>query len=818
MKKLFLLSFFLPFFLHAQRGRVEGIIINVTNDKPVSYAGVTLHLPTDSTVVTGEMTDEEGKFSISQVPNGSYLLQFQYFGVVQWYDKTVTVSNSNPTANLDTLRFNGSNLLEAAVITAQKPLFEMKHGTIAMNVEANPTAGGDNVIELLKKMPGVIVDQNDDITIEGKSGVVILIDDKSTYLSGDDLKGYLRSMLANTVERIEVMKKPSARYDAQGTAGVINIITKKEKKLGINGSVFAGLGYAKNFREQAGFNLTARFGKFVFSGNYSLYNQKSSNSSTNTTEYLRNGDSIKMGTNELDDEKWGSRYTWTGHNFSFSSDYFINKKNVVSLLYRGNVNSSSGNGNSFTRLYTNSMVDSSYQSINQSKNNAGNHTINLNYKHSFDTAGTHNLHVDMIYSHNNRHSESHSNIEYHKYNFQELYRKEGVSNYSDPSRTNIFTTKVDYEYEINDDMNVEAGVKSSFVKNENFNKAFRDGEQLQKMNNHFVYQENINAAYAIFSYTTPFSMEVQLGLRGEHTRTKGMQKATGQSDTNQYFNIFPNLSLSYELPKNHQLELSYRYSIYRPEYHNLNPFVNTLDPNYWYTGNPYLKPDYTHNVELNWSWKYKIYFWIGYSYTKDDYTNMSFLDSESGVMISLPENIGKIHLLDVGTSVRISPWKWWSMQYNVGFDVGQSQYDYIEKPVIKNTYSGWFYFNQSFTIAKNYFLELSGYGSPPSEDIFGHNGGRVTINAGARALFFKKKLSIRLSLNDIFDNGYWRENYTYPNGMKTTGEWLWESRSMWLSCSYQFGKQDIQSRRLRSDSDELNRVGGGGDSSGGGKQ
>lgn len=812
----FLFTFFLiPLFLNAQRASVEGVIMNVEDNTPVVFAGVTLHQSTDSLVVTGDMTNENGRFFISGIPNGNYLLQFQYYGVVQWYDRTITVSNSNNKVNLDTLRFTGSNLLKAAIVTAQKPLFEVKHGTLTMNVEANPTAGGDNVLELLKKMPSVIVDHNDDISIEGKSGVLILIDDKPTYLSGDDLKGLLRSMPANTVESIEVMKKPSARYDAQGTAGVINIITKKEKKLGINGSVYAGIGYAKNFREQFGFNLTSRFGKFVVAANYSLYNQKSSNSSMSTTEYLRNDDTIKMKSNELDDERWGSNHNWTGHNFSLSGDYFINKRNVISLMYRGNINQSKGVGKSFTRLYTNNLPDSSYSTLGNSKSNSGNHTLNLNYKHSFDTTGNSNLHIDLIYSNNKRYSENFSTVNYHRYNFQELYRKEEVSNFSDPSKTNVFSFKADFEHEINDDMNLEAGAKISYVQNENFNKAFRDGKQLQEMNNHFIYQENIDALYAIFSYVTPFKMDMQVGLRAEYTWTKGTQKATNQSDTNRYFNIFPNISFSYKLPKDHQLELSYRYSIYRPGYHSLNPFVNTMDPNNWYTGNPKLRPNYTHSVTFDWSWKYKIYVWAGYNYTKDDYEDMVFLAPESGVTISRPENIGKVHNVNIGTSLRFTVGKWWNMHYNLGFDMGQLQYDYVEKRVIKNAWNAWFYFNESFTIAKNYFIELSGYGSPTTEGLFGRNSGRVTINLGARALFLDKKLSVRLSLNDIFDNGYWRENYTYPNGMKTTGEWLWESRSVWLSCSYQFGKQDIQSRRLRGDSDELNRVGGGGGNSGG---
>lgn len=219
----------LPILCTAQKGSITGIIEDSRNSEKIAFAGVTLMKAQDTALIRGVASESDGSFVINNIGNGDYLIQVYYTGFDKWTSVPVSVTNEKKEINLGTIKLLPSAfMLNAAEVRATKPIFEMKHGTMTMNVDANPTATGDNVIELLKKMPSVMVDHNDNISIEGKSGVMILIDDRPTYLSGEDLTGLLKSMSSNLIDRIEVMKKPSARYDAQGTAGIINIITKKE--------------------------------------------------------------------------------------------------------------------------------------------------------------------------------------------------------------------------------------------------------------------------------------------------------------------------------------------------------------------------------------------------------------------------------------------------------------------------------------------------------------------------------------------------------------------------------------------------------------
>ncbi len=810
---LTLLGLCLPILCSAQKGSITGIIEDSRNSEKIAFAGVTLMKAQDTALIRGVASEPDGSFVINNVGNGDYLIQVYYTGFDKWTSAPVSVTNEKKEVNLGTIKLLPSAfMLNAAEVTATKPIFEMKHGTMTMNVDANPTATGDNVIELLKKMPSVMVDHNDNISIEGKSGVMILIDDRPTYLSGEDLTGLLKSMSSNLIDRIEVMKKPSARYDAQGTAGIINIITKKERKFGINGSVFAGGGYAQNPKLNGGFNLTARTGKFVFSANYSYFGYKSANGTSLMNENYRNGDTLRITTNENPNELWNRTSFGNGHNFSVGTDYFINKKNVISLLYNGNLSNNHYVNDNFNRIYTNNRLDSSYKAVNNGNHRGNNHTFNLNYKHSFDSTGK-DLHLDFIYAYNTLKIRQYNNLIYYRGNMENEFNREFREIIREPNKTQVYTFKADYEHPFNDNMKLEAGIKSSYVRNENFDQNFVNNELISEWNNHFIYQENINAAYIIYSLLVK-KIDIQLGLRGEHTYHKGDLFSTGESNTQNYFNLFPNFSIGYELPKNNNLELGYRYSIYRPDYYTLNPFLNISDPYYWSTGNPKLKPQYNHSLALNYSWKYMINAGIGYDYVRDSYTHIESTDPVTGVRITKPENIGKAHYLNLNLSANYTFRKWWTMIYYMGGRIGQEKLNYRERTVVKNVYDIWFYFSESFTFLKNYSFEISGNILPAMQETFGRSQGRFFLSAGFKANLLKNALTLRLTVNDILNNGFWKEDYTFPDGSRTKGDYFWESRGVWINISYRFGKQNIQTRKTSTDSEELQRIGGGGGSGG----
>lgn len=804
------LFFLLPFHLFAQRGTISGTLVDELSGESVLHAGVMLMMASDTSVVNGTSSGTDGSFALNSIEFGEYYIQTNAVGYEMWLSHKIRISRDNSKVALDTIYLRKpSNMLAAAVITVQKPLFETKHGTLTMNVESDPTAAGDNTLELLKKIPSVMVDQDEAISVEGKSGVTILIDDKPTHLSGDDLTALLKSMPSNMVEKIEVMSNPSARYDAEGTGGIINIVTKKEKRLGINGSISAGMGYSGHFRHNEGVMLNARTGKLYLTASYSYNNRNSANSSRSSNQYSLLGNTIRQTTNELDDELWGNNSQWEGHNFSFGGDYSINKKNSIGIFYRGNLSQNKGDGLSVRRYYSNDIQDSLYRNERNSDGSSFNQTVSLNYKHAFDTTGK-ELYVDFMYSNNNRESYSENEMRYFLPENEQLYRQESRRSITDPTQTDVYTLKLDYEHPFTDKVQLGTGVKTGFVKNENRNYQYRNDDFIEELENHFIYRESISAAYIQISATLSEKFDMRFGLRGEYSWLEGEQLTTKEKNPQSYPALFPTLSVTYNMKNMSNMGFYYRNSIYRPGYYNLNPYVNVSDPNNWNAGNPLLRPQYAHSFSLSYSWKYKINLSMGYTYTSDSYTTMTYTDEQTGTRLSKPENIGKSHSLNGGISARFKVGKWWNMNYYFGGSYGKQIFDYRNEVVEKNVFSNWFNFNESFTFLKNYAIEIFGHGRLPSESTFGRDKGRIYVSAGFKANFLKRMLTVSLNVNDIFNNGVWSSDYVYPDGSSSKSESRWESRSVNLSISYRFGKQDIQPRSRRNgSSDEMDRMGSG---------
>lgn len=223
---------------------------------------------------------------------------------------------------------------------------------------------------------------------------------------------------------------------------------------------------------------------------------------------------------------------------------------------------------------------------------------------------------------------------------------------------------------------------------------------------------------------------------------------------------------------------------------------------------------YNHSLALNYSWKYMINAGIGYDYVRDSYTHIESTDPVTGVRITKPENIGKAHYLNLNLSANYTFRKWWTMIYYMGGRIGQEKLNYRERTVVKNVYDIWFYFSESFTFLKNYSFEISGNILPAMQETFGRSQGRFFLSAGFKANLLKNALTLRLTVNDILNNGFWKEDYTFPDGSRTKGDYFWESRGVWINISYRFGKQNIQTRKTSTDSEELQRIGGGGGSGG----
>lgn len=812
MQKIFLVigAFFILNVGIAQRGGVVGIVKDADQNLLLPYASVMLMNTKDTSLVKGAITDKDGIFELQGVANGNYLLKISLIGYEDWYSDHFAITQQQNKIDFKEIPIKISvAALQAAEVTFKKPLFEEKQGKMIMNIEAQPNAAGDNVLDLLKKMPSVTVDQDDKISILGKSGVLVLIDDKQTHLSGDDLTNLLKTMPSASIDKIEVIKNPSARFDAAGTGGVINIVTKKDKNRGINGSAYAAGGYSGSFQHNEGFNLTARLKKIVLSGSYYYFNFKSKNAERSENSSSLNDITTRILTNEKDNEFWNGASKWQSHGYNIGIDYYINKKNTIGFSYRGNLGAGKWEANSNIRIYTSLIPDSSYKRLSMSDFSSNNHAFNLDYKHEIDSIGK-NLFVNLTYAINGIQNQSNNELHLYQGDFDVFNSQYLQKNITGPNNMQVLTAKIDYEHRIDDAVSFEMGIKSSYVFNQHQSDNYVDETLLKEQSNQFRYRENINAGYILCNLTSSHSTDIQAGLRAEYSIIEGFLLTTKEKNRQSYLDLFPSFELNYHLPKSHQLGFSYRSRIQRPDYHVLNPYISITDYFQTTTGNPLLKPEYTHYFAVNHSWKYMLFTSLNYRYSQGEYTDVQTTDLVSLRRLTRPENIGKSHAIGASIYARIPIQQWWIMSYSINGSIGKTIFDYGNQLIAKQTYSSHFYTSQLFSFLKNYSIELSAWGMPPSANVFGSNKGLLSVNAAVKADFFQRTFTVKLSVNDIFNNGKWITDMIYPDGAISRGEWRWESRRAWLHLSYRFGKQDLKLRQKRVGSnEELQRMEGG---------
>ncbi len=800
--------------VHAQRGKITGTVIDKISKENLIAISATLLKAQDSTSFQALTTDLNGSFAFNKVPEGKYYLAIRAFGYEKYFKQELVISDSLKHINLGTIELDRDIIeKDGIVIVARKPFVEREAGKITVNVESDPAGTGDNVFELLKRVPGVTIENEETIKLNGKSSVLILINNKKTYLSGDALNLMLKSMQTSSVDKIEAISTPSAKYDADGVSGILNIKTKKNNNIGANGSVYASGGYSNIFKHSEGVDLSARLKDFTLFGSFGLNSYPNKSDYKSETIYP-NGTSFE--TNTQDDERWLNSYNSTGQNYRFGTDYYINDKNTIGFVWSMNRNKSDNENTSFTRIKRDEAVDSSYKSLSDGNGDYMNNTLNFNYHHTFDSLGT-EMNVDFDYSNNQNPLKSNNDINYYWGNFAILNREELTVNNTD-NFTTVYSGKIDFEHPFSKKIRLESGAKASWVTNDNDLQSTFNSITDFSRTNHFIYKENIYAAYGTLNVNFTEKTGLKVGLRGEYTYNKGYLENLDTAHEQKYFNIFPNISFRQQLIKNHELGFSYRYSLYRPGYYSLNPFLYRNSQYSYSQGNPELKPQYTHNLSLSYSYKSVIFTDLSYSATKDDNTYLSYYNKDTYVSISRPQNIGKGQSLSISLNGGGKITKWWTCWAYIYGGLTASTFQYIDSTVTTQTFYSSIWVGNYFTITKNLMGEISAWGSPKTSDYFSKSRSNISVNAGLRQNLFDKKMTIRISVQDIFATSYWKREETYPSGIVYRGENHWAGRSFWLTLSYRFGKEDIKLRqRSTASQDEQSRMSSGGGSGGGGK-
>lgn len=778
------------------------------NGNAIPYANVLLMTVADSSLVKGTVTDTTGAFAIEKVANGNYLLSAQMVGYNSYFSEPFTLNDDHKHFPVIQLSESTTELGEV-VVSSTKPMIEVTSNAMIVNVETSPILQNGTAHDILEKSPGVVIDQNGDISVKGKSNVLIYLDGKPTYLSSSDLLRLLESTPAGNIEKIEIMDNPPARYDAEGNAGIINIVRTKEAATGLNGTVSLNSGYGQYPKASPSLDMNYRQKKFNLFGNYNyFYNKRThTNNIFRRLPYLGDHDPSTITTF---DQESKTISLVSGHNFRTGADWFITPKSTLGVLLSGN--HGSWQGDQDTRTALGGTYDNPYNGLtanNDSHHEWNNITYNINFKQDLGKAGEITLDADYALRDNNSRQ---ANDNYY-------YSNEGTS--SEPpllvrTRTNtdlnILAIKGDYTGKIFNDWELEAGLKTSAVRTDN-DLDFRTfaGDDFVRdslRSNRFLYQEDINAAYANINKKWGERWQTQLGLRGEHTYSNGYSVTLDSTVQRNYFNLFPSASVSYTVENQHSLSASYSRRIDRPNYGNLNPFEYFLDRFTFQRGNPFLNPQYTDAYGMTYGYKNAVYFTLNYNDTKDAITQVLEQDEANQTTYQTTVNLNRIKNYSLNVTAPLPVTDWWMLNANLTGYYNDIQSSFSEGgEIAKSRISYTAQAQNTFSLPGEVKFEVTGfYRSPMLWGLF-EFGPQYQVDMG-----FSKtlgKLRLQASLDDVFNI---RENkiIVQQGDIDTTIRSKWESRVFRINLSYRFGNEKIQqARRRNTASDELQERAGG---------
>lgn len=699
--------------------------------------------------------------------------------------------------------------LAAVTVTSQRKPVERKVDRTIINVDAFISNTGSNALEVLEKSPGLQVDNNDIISLKGKQGVMIYIDDRPTYLSGADLANYLKSLPASMLDKIEIMTTPPAKYDAAGNAGVINIKTKKSKIQGFNGNVIISFRQGVYGDSRNTFNFNYRKNKVNFFSNMVFSEGQSFNDLTIERKYYTPEGSLLS---SFDQNSFIRRW-YKSYNAKIGLDYSINKKSTFGIMLTGVQRPSiERRKNKGTFYGAGGSADSIITATNSEREKFGNGGININYRLQFDSTG----------------KELSMNADYIRYNMKndQLYKNASFDAANNPTSTdmltgflpssiNIYSYKIDYVHPFSKSLKIETGLKAGYIKTDNDAQYFVTIDNSTSPDydktNHFIYDENINAAYINFSKEMK-RFSLQAALRAEHTVSKGYQAGNllkpDSSFKRSYVNIFPTLFALYKLDSTGRNSISFAYSrrIGRPYYADLNPFISPLDKFTYYAGNPFLNPQFTHHFEIAHNFRNNLNTSVFYDHVKDEMSEM--IELSGNTFISRTGNIGKKNVAGLSVDATVKIKKWWTiLPYAEYIYVHTRSRVYTESVNTKGTYGAVNITNQ-FKFNKGWSAEL--FGRYRSEILDGQFkvGAAGQVNASVQKKILKEKASIKLNMVDIF---YTRINQGDISSLKGGEGYyhnLYDSRALILAFTYNFSKgaKLNNSRNNTGAENETNRV------------
>lgn len=722
-------------------GKIRGHVYDNKSKNPIEYATIAIYNATDSSLISGAITDNKGQFELKNVDTGSYYVQVNFMGYNSFIKDDIAIDERTRTLDIGEIFLDVNNVsLDEVTVTSERNSVEYQIDKKVITVSENVTSSSMSAVEVLENIPSTRVDIEGNVSLRGSSGFTVLIDGKPTVLDPSDV---LRQIPASTIQNIEIITNPSAKWQPDGTGGIINIVTKKNRLTGVQGLInirggrFGRYGgdILLNYRkDKINFYVGAELSESPSPGK--SYTERRTTVNDTTTTRISNGES-----------EWKRQ----GHSLRAGIDWDFSPKDNFSIEMRGG-NFEWGSTSDMNYTTTTNFNNNAIQELSLSKFSRGGNYYSLtsNYLHKFDE-NKHELAIQANYRYYEGEEDSETSLR-----SETGIIKQGTKATEDgPGKR--WDIRLDYTKPFGEDNNFESGFQLRMNNGEDvtslalFNAELNDFITQPEFSNRVDYVQDIYAAYAILNGKVK-GFGYQLGLRGEFTSRDIVPQKEYSPTTIERWDIFPTLHFSYQLPNKHQLMTSYSRRIDRPRGYYFEPFITWSDMFNVRQGNPALKPEYIDAMEIGYikQWEESQLSFESYYRIKQNRIERIQSVYEEGVLLTTYENVGKDYSLGLEAMYNTSFFKWWEMTF-----MG-NMYDYRIKGELygnsfENSSFNWSTrINNAFRLKDNWRLQLDGAYNSPTITAQGESEGYYTVNCGVRADFMDKKLTAVVQVRDVF--------------------------------------------------------------------
>ncbi len=786
-----------------KKGKITGIVVDSSANAPVESATVQLFGLRDSSLTTGAATNKNGEFTL-EPGYGRYFLKISFIGYNNTIINNLRINNETPEVNLGTIKLSPGNemVTKEIEVEAEAPVFESQLDKKVFNVEKTIVSESGSAVDVLKNVPSVTVDADGNVSLRGSSNVKILINGRPSAMLGNDPSAVLEQIPSKMIESIEIMTNPSSKYDPESTAGIINIVLKKQQDDGYNGTISTNVGTGDKYNTSV--NLNFRKNKFNFYGsyNYRLFNMRG-NGATNQQTFYNDSTYFYNSTEN-------AHMKMNGHFGSLGIDYNFDKKNLFSLAANYNYRDRNRDEDGlYQNLNGQNIMTQMYLKKNSDDETGEGFDVNFSHRLKFDRKKE-ELNTAFQYSRSSE-DETEDLNQFDYFTGSTSLLQKDYTTYS----LDIFSGQSDYFLPIGEEnkSKLEAGVKGVYRNiNSNFNSNYFDFNSQSWVYNYltsndFTYKDQVYSAYANYGNTYK-NFGYQIGLRVEQTFTKSSQLTTNEDYENNYFSFFPSIYLTQAITKTNEIQLSYTRRINRPNLRVINPFIDYSDPQNLRKGNPYLKPEYINAFELGYMKYFTSVTLTGSVFYRrvDDVINRIVNLVDSVTSLSTFENMANSQSYGLEFIATGSLYKWWSLNGSIS---------YFNTKVSGTSSIGTALDNSSNTWAGKLMMNFT---FPELFDVqFGYNysGKRITatgsmdpmqsLDIAVKKDFFNKRLSITLRISDALNTQkFAMESVT--DEINTQSVRRRDSRNIFLTLSYRFGteqqKQERRQKRQENNNDE----------------